>query len=491
MLERLRSRLGATSLGVRLGAALAAIVVVAGAVIFVALYRGTGAEVRSQIERDLSTEETALSAQVGTAAPRGPEAMLRRARRSIAAEPAFGPSSRLLLVQVPGAGLATNEPELIGLGRGDPEESRADRRSEAGEAASIRSAPEGTSTVSLEDAGDVLLQSRSVGAPPDAHAKVTVGQPLAPVDNAQAGFARTFLIAGLLTLAAALALALLTAARTSAPLRRIAGTAERVDAGDLGRRLPSTGPRETRQLAESFNHMLDRLQDAFARERSFAADASHELRTPLTAVRGQIEVLARSPAPSREDIATTAARVETEIARMDRLVDDLLLLARSDEGIADRTEEIEPAVFIPEAVAGLAHGSRRRVEVHGIPDGTLRGDPDRLAQVLGNLVRNALEHTGPDGLVAVSAVAAGHRLRVFVDDDGPGIPPGERTRVFDRFHRGTAARARSGGSGLGLAIARAIVEAHGGRIWAAASPAGGARVTFELPDFERGVAQPV
>jgi two-component system, OmpR family, sensor kinase len=482
MLERARARLGATSLGTRLGLTFAAIVIAAAAVTFVVLYRGTGAQVRDQIERDLAAEETALSAQLTSGRATTPAALLARARRAIGAAPTFGPSQRLLLAQVRRAGIATNESELLGLSGAGGDETRSDRRREAGESASIRSAPPGYSNVRLEDAGDVLLLSRPVAG---AAAKVTVGEPLAPVDNAQDGFSRTFLIAGSLTLAATLAVALLAAARTAAPLRRIAGTAERVDAGDLSRRLPTTGPREVRQLAESFNHMLDRLEDAFARQRSFASDASHELRTPLTAIRGQIEVLARSPAPSLEEIDATAAEVSTEVARMDRLVDDLLLLASGDEGLAHRAERLDPARFIAETVAGIATGSGRRIDVDAVPAGELVADPDRLAQVLRNLVRNALEHTADDGVVAVSAVAAGPRLRVFVDDDGPGIAPDERARVFDRFHRTDASRARrAGGSGLGLAIARAIVEAHGGRIWVTASPAGGARIAFEIPGFE-------
>jgi signal transduction histidine kinase len=267
----------------------------------------------------------------------------------------------------------------------------------------------------------------------------------------------------------------------------MARAAGAVDAGELSHRMPERGPREVRQLAESFNHMLDRLEDAFARQRSFASDASHELRTPLTAIAGQIEVLARSRSPSREEIEATAAHVETEIARMDRLVDDLLLLAQSDEGLVHRTEALDPARFIPQTVDGIARGSGRRVEVAPAPHGLLVADGDRLAQVLRSIVRNAIEHTADGGSIAVSATAGGERLRVTVDDDGPGIPPSERERVFDRFHRTDASRARrSGGSGLGLAIARAIVEAHGGRIWAADSPAGGARIAFEIPGFQAG-----
>jgi two-component system, OmpR family, sensor kinase len=474
-----------SGLRARLALTIAAIVISAAAVTFVAVYRGTGAQVRDQIQHELDADVASLSAQLARPRPAGPQATLRRARRSIAAEPAFTPSSRLFLVQVPGAGVATNEPELVGVSAPGSDETPADRRRERGEAAAIRAARPGTSTVNLEDAGQVLLQTRRGRTGPGGTlAVVTAGEPLAPVDRAQDGVARTFLIAGSLTLLAALAAGVLAAARTAAPLRQMARTAGAVDAGELSHRLPERGPRETRQLAESFNHMLDRLEDAFARQRSFASDASHELRTPLTAIRGQIEVLARSRSPSREEIEATAARLATEIGRMDRLVDDLLLLAQSDEGLVHRTEALDPERFIPETVDGIAHGSGRRFEVAPAPHGLLVADGDRLAQALRSIVRNAIEHTAGGGVIAVSAAARDGRLRVTVDDDGAGIPPAERERIFDRFHRTDASRARrSGGSGLGLAIARAIVEAHGGRIWAADSPTGGARIAFEVSGF--------
>lgn len=457
----------------------------AAATTFVAVYRGTGARIREQIDSDLSSQSSALGAQLYRGEGTRPADLLRRARRSIAAQPAFAASSHLFVVRVRGAGIATNEPELLGLGqRSTKEETRADQATERGEAAAILSAPPGLSTVQLEDAGTVELDHQRVVSGGTTVADVIAGQPLGPVDSAQDGVARTFLIAGSLTLVAALLAALLAAARTAAPLRRMADAAGAVDAGELTHRMPEVGAREVRQLAESFNHMLNRLEEAFARQHGFVSDASHELRTPLTAIRGQIEVLGRSPAPTAAEVTETVERVIREVARMNRLVDDLLLLAQTDEGLVDRVERIDPARFVPETVEGVARGAARTVTVESIPSGTLLADGDRLAQVLRNLVQNAIEHTGPDGSVRVAAQAVGSRLRVTVDDDGPGIPLAQREAVFDRFHRTDAARARrSGGSGLGLAIAHAIVAAHGGRIWIEDSPAGGARLVFELPGF--------
>jgi signal transduction histidine kinase len=301
--------------------------------------------------------------------------------------------------------------------------------------------------------------------------------------------ARTFLIAGIATLVLALVAGAIVAARTAAPIRRIAGAAGGLGAEDLSRRVPVGGSTEVRQLAMSFNRMLSRLEGAFARQRRFASDASHELRTPLTAIRGQIEVLAMAESPSRVQIEETVQRVTREVSRLDRLVGDLLLLAQSDEGTAPLKEPIDVGGFVTETLEAVSRGAGRHVQIAPLVEGELAGDPDRLAQVLRNLVENAIQHAGPDGLVVVSATAIGERLRIMVDDDGPGIPPSERDAVFDRFHRTDASRARrTGGSGLGLAIARAIVDAHGGRIWADEAPIGGARVAFELPGFRRAVS---
>ncbi|HSR95242.1 MAG TPA: HAMP domain-containing sensor histidine kinase, partial [Solirubrobacterales bacterium] len=297
---------------------------------------------------------------------------------------------------------------------------------------------------------------------------------------------RTFLLAGGLALAAALLAGYLLAARTAAPLRRMAATAAAVDGGDL---TPRIGPErsasvEARTLAETFNHMLDRLDDAFSRQRQFVSDASHELRTLLTAIRGQLEVLAGNAQPDWTEVRRVEGVVLTEMARIERLVDDLLTLARLDEEapLQRRAISLQPylrGIAEQETGGGVAVGE--------LPAGELPADPDRLTQVIRNLLGNARRHAGPQGRVAIGAEAQGSRLTICVDDDGPGISPANRERVFGRFHRSEASRARgadAGGSGLGLSIARSIVELHGGRIWVEDSPLGGARVAFELGGFE-------
>jgi signal transduction histidine kinase len=232
--------------------------------------------------------------------------------------------------------------------------------------------------------------------------------------------------------------------------------------------------------------MLDRLTEAFAGQRAFVADASHELRTPLTVIRGQLEVLAAQATPSEQEVRRVERLVQAEIARITRLVDDLLLLAKAEQTEFLRIEPID----LPDYVRGLWDGmsllAMRRFELGPVPGGVLRADPDRLAQALRNLVANAIEHTADgEGLVRLRVEELrGGWIRFVVEDDGPGIDADQRERVFDRFHRTDAARDRaSGGTGLGLAIVRAIAEAHGGRVVATAGSDGGARIELELPDF--------
>ena len=269
----------------------------------------------------------------------------------------------------------------------------------------------------------------------------------------------------------------------------MATVAGAVDAGELSTRMEPEGPVETRRLAESFNHMLDRLEEAFARQRAFTSDASHELRTPLTAIRGQIEVLSRSrhQTSRREEVAATAAVVTREVDRMERLVDDMLLLAQLDEGLAHDPRPTVVEALLADAVSGLSGGLDRELEVLPAPRGNRPrrsrphhpGHPKphpqlRRAHRPGRRHRRR-RHPGDNGAVEIS-----------VSDDGPGIPVADRERIFVRFHRVERARDRqTGGTGLGLAIARAIVEAHGGRIWADDAPEGGARITFRLPGYRR------
>jgi two-component system, OmpR family, sensor kinase len=308
------------------------------------------------------------------------------------------------------------------------------------------------------------------------------GPSISPISDAQSDVEKTFLVVGGATLVAALLAGYLLAARTASPLRQFAQTASEVDAGDLTPRLHS-GPgdaAELRVLAEAFNNMLDRLDRAFARQRQFVSDASHELRSPLTAIRGQLEVLARQEQPSAQEVRRVETVALREMGRVERLVEDMLSLARLDEGVGPNLQEVSAAGFLRELVEAREEDNGRIGE---LVEGTVQLDPDLVAQVVRNLLDNA-DRYADEGQVVISTRVETGSLVVSVDDAGPGIPPEDRERVFDRFHRRDSARDRaSGGSGLGLGIARAIVAAHGGRIWVDDSPLGGARVSFSLPRY--------
>ena len=471
----------------RLAGWLALVTIACIAIVFVAVYRGTGAQLRRQIDRETAGDARELAHNLLLAKARNAREVSAAATRYVHAQP-FSASSTLLFAFVPGVGTSTNRPEVFGPAVPDNGETPSEQTQENGLSTRLLAAPSGYSTVMLPDAGALRLLKRQVRLAGGVSVTVGVGEPLAAVGHAQGSVARAFILAGLLALAGALLASFLVGARLSRPLRRMAAVAARVDAGDLHPRIHHSGGAgdEITVLADAFNHMLDRLTDAFAGQRAFVADASHELRTPLTVIRGQLEVLASQPDPPGEEVRRVERLLQAEIARISRLVDDLLLLAKTEQTEFLRVEWIDLATYVGELWSGMSLLADRRFKLGPVPDGTLRADPDRLAQALRNLVGNAIEHTAADrGLVRMSVQAMpGERIRFLVEDDGPGIPADQRERVFHRFHRTDAARDRaSGGTGLGLAIVRAIADAHGGTVSAGESNAGGAQIGLELPGF--------
>jgi two-component system OmpR family sensor kinase len=477
----------------RLAIWVALVVLLSSGITFVVVYRGTGSQLRTQIDQEIEGDAGDLAQSLRSAGARSPAGIVAAADRYIHGQP-FSASSTLLFARVPGAGTSTNRPELFGDPKPDNGESVAEQAQENRLSRGLLTAPTGYSTLELPDLGDLRLLKRIVRIPragPRGGELVTVGvgEPLASVAHAQRGVARAFILAGFLTFIGALLGSLLIGTRVSRPLRRMAAIAAQVDAGDLHPRIHDVGREgeEVRVLADAFNHMLDRLTDAFAGQRAFVADASHELRTPLTVIRGQLEVLAAQAHPQEAEVRRVERLVQAEVARITRLVDDLLLLAKSEQTQFLRLEPIELASFVEDLWDGMTLlGQERRFELGDVPRGLLNADPDRLAQSLRNLIGNAIEHTlPPHGLVRLDVQCGmDDWLHFTMQDDGPGIPPDQRERVFDRFYRTDAARDRaSGGTGLGLAIVRAIIAAHGGRVWASVGAAGGARIDLELPRF--------
>jgi two-component system OmpR family sensor kinase len=491
-----RERLADVGLRWRLAGWVAVVVLVCLGIAFVAVYRGTATQVHHEIDTEIAGDASTFAHSLSLANPRSARQAAQDATRYVRDQP-FSSSSTLFFALIPGAPTSTNVPELFEDGPPDEGETLAEQDQENRLAARLLIVPDGYATLPLPDVGSLRLLKRTVpltGVPaPSRRVVIGVGEPLAPVAHAQTGVARAFILAGILALIGALIGAYLIGIRVSRPLRRIAAVAARVDAGDLHPRIhrASAQGREIRVLADAFNHMLDRLTEAFAGQRTFVADASHELRTPLTVIRGQLEVLFAQDSPPPEELRRVERLVHGEIARISRLVDDLLRLAKTEQVELLRTEPIDLPAFVDELWHASTLLADRRFRLDPVPPGTLLADPDRLAQALRNLLANAIEHTIPErGLVLMRVQHAGeHRIRFVVEDDGPGIPADERERVFDRFHRTDQARNRaSGGTGLGLAIVDAIAKAHGGTVTASASPAGGARMELELPRFT--AAQP-
>jgi two-component system, OmpR family, sensor kinase len=458
-----------------------AVVVMCLGIGFVAVYAGTAAELGRRSQQDLRSDMATLE-HVVTAGSTSPAAIAARARGYIRQQP-FRPTSHVVFVEPSGARALTNEPELLGLATPDERETAAEqaRENRAGRAF-LASAP-GYSFHELPDGGRVQLLVRPVRKGDTVVARVGVAEPTSPNDRAKRAVRDEFLLAGALAVLAALTGGFAVASRVAAPLRRMARVATRVDAGDLGPRMRIGGrDDEVRVLAEAFDRMLDRLQRAFDRQTAFAADASHELRTPLTVIRGQLEVLALTERPDAAEVRRVEHLVGLEVDRMSRLVDDMLTLAQADEQGFLKRAAIDLRPFLADLIHGLRQATQRRIDLAAVPDLRVEVDEGRVAQALRNLVRNAVSHTGKDGLVTLTAQVDGDELRFVVDDDGRGIPADQREAIFQRFHRLDGARSRdSGGAGLGLAIVQAIATAHGGRVWAAEAPAGGARFVLEIP----------
>ena len=472
-----------TSVRWRLVAWVTGVLLAVMAVTFAVVYEQTGNELRAEIDQDVAGDIAQLSQAVRSLHASSPEELLTQLGTYLRAQ-RFSATSSLLFASIAGHGSTSNPPELLGGAQADDGETPAEQANENARARALLTPPTQITTQRAPDIGDVQLDERMVRVG-SLRVRVGAGEPLAIVSRAQRSIERSFVIAGALALVLALIASYLAGASVSLPLRRLARVAARVDDGDLDPRMETSrmAAVEIRVLADSFNHMLDRLAEAFSAQRDFIADASHELRTPLTVIAGQLEVLAAQEHPDPEEVRRVERLVSAEISRTSRLVDDMLLLARSERHDFLQYREFELEPFVSELWLTASFGEERDFELGSVPDALLTADPDRLAQALRNLIRNAVEHTAaPDGLVRLEvAQRPGGVVRFVVLDDGPGIEDAELERVFERFHRTDDDRSRkTGGAGLGLAIVRAIARAHGGEARAVHS-ATGARLELELP----------
>lgn len=281
----------------------------------------------------------------------------------------------------------------------------------------------------------------------------------------------------LVTLAVAGGLSVLLATSVTGPLRRLRSTTAELGAGRLSARAPEgAGPPEVREVAVAFNRMAARLEELVAAQEQFVADASHELRTPLTALKLRLEM---------SDIGAEGEAARREVDRMARLVDGLLTLARADRPeLGPAPEPIPLASFLEErrdAWDPLAADAEVALVVEVDGDPVVHGAPDRLAQIVDNLVANAFDAAPAGSTVVLRGRREGGGVSLHVVDQGPGLTAEERARAFDRFWRAGSARGRFGGSGLGLAIVAKLAAADGAEVRLDESPGGGIDAVVRYP----------
>lgn len=347
---------------------------------------------------------------------------------------------------------------------------------------------EGPSPGITESKG-MLVATARIGDGPQPLGFVQLGRPSDAVDST---IGRVWLFLGLCVIGGtvlALLAGLTVAGQAMRPITSLTELAKTVArSGDPSQRAPIlTSDDEVGELAETFQGMLESIEAAeterelaFQRQREFVADASHELRTPLTSIQLNLELL--RDGHDEDGVAATSALESTR--RMNLLVSDLLLLARADANTTRALDAVDLPALVrsaAEEVQPMAAGHTIRTELSDCP--TFDGDSNAIQRAARNLIENAVRHTPPGTDIAVVTEVDSGWVRIEVSDDGPGLPPGMETRVFDRFTRadGSADTTRSDGTGLGLAIVKAVAEAHGGSATAENLPEGGARFTVKLP----------
>ena len=352
-----------------------------------------------------------------------------------------------------------------------------DNVSEGGAVARLDSGESTETSVGFDDDPFMVVAAETA----DGSHTVLVGRTLDNVVESIA-VASTLLAIGMpLLLILIAAVTWIVVGRALAPVERIRAEVDEISTGRLNRRVPDPGSRdEIGRLAATMNRMLGRLEAGQSRQRHFVSDASHELRSPVSTIRQHAELaLAHPSETSTQELARV---VLDEDLRLQQLVEDLLLLARMDEGAASKTRD---PVDLDDAVLSEAERLRRigdvTVTATAVSAGRVLGDAKQLSSLVMNLLDNAVRHARTQ--VVLSLGATGSTVTLTVEDDGSGVPPDDRDRIFDRFERLDEARDRSaGGSGLGLAIVAEVAEAHGGTVSVGESTLGGARFVVTLPE---------
>ena len=279
------------------------------------------------------------------------------------------------------------------------------------------------------------------------------------------------------------------AGRALAPLRKITTTARRVSGENLGERIALEGPQdELKELADTFDGMLSRLDNAFASQRHFVANASHELRTPLAIMRTEVDVALADPDADAGDLRAMGEAVRETIDRSEALIATLLMLARS-ESVVGRSEPVDLAALTADCITDLhARAESAQIEIHtALEPAIARGEPRLLERLIANLIDNGIRYNEPDGQLRVATATEGAGTRLTVSNTGAVIDPEQAQALTEPFRRLSRV---GGGFGLGLSIVRSVAEAHGGAIELTAPPAGGLVVRVTLPADTASIAAP-
>jgi signal transduction histidine kinase len=300
--------------------------------------------------------------------------------------------------------------------------------------------------------------------------------------------------AGLVAVFLSLLLAVLISRSVARPLQKVAAAAESIAEGDYDQQIPPQGPDEVKRVASSFNAMAAKVAATQQAQRDFVANVSHDLKTPLTSVSGWSQAILDGTAGKPAQQARAIQIIHTEAGRMSRMVDQLLDLAKIEAGQIQLSKEpVDLGQLVQEVHRSLTLRAEEKgvqLTVEATPVAAVSGDRDRLIQILANLVDNALDHTPPDGRVHLSLKPYGDKaVELVVQDTGPGIPPEDLSRIFERFYQVDKSRHRpteNKGVGLGLAIVKELVEAHNGRIIAQSQLGQGSVFVVRLPLFSPG-----
>jgi two-component system sensor histidine kinase BaeS len=348
----------------------------------------------------------------------------------------------------------------------------------------------------LDEQGQHLAGAPLPGSEPFARVDVLSGEQVvgqvgfAPMGNSLPATAQRFLRSqatilfwsGLITLALASLLAYAVARHLSRPVRELDQTVRELTDGRFTERVRVRTRDEIGRLAHNVNRLAETLESNRTARRRWMADIAHELRTPIAILKGEVEALQDGVRPADQAFLVSLAE---EISQLTILVDDLQTLALSDTGALNIDRQ---SLDLAALIRTLAQAFEHRLQQRGItlelilPESLLaNADAGRMRQLFNNLLENCVRYVEQGGQVRLAAIEEGQKIKIVLEDSGPGVAPGTHEKLFDRLYRGEPSRSRAtGGSGLGLAICRSIVEAHGGRIHADASPLGGLRITFDV-----------